>query len=224
MRRVSSFDIFARKTLQRREQGEFIAARAGQASREEGHHRRAAHPGKARGRGQGGRGYAEEGHKHAVVAAEILIGGVPHRPVPVQACQQSAQVIARNGLFEAPAARSPLQRLDDRILVGAVEHMEGRMQRQQPAANLQGGEMGAQQDGAPTPSQGGLEMLEPGDRHQFSEPAFGPPPAERRFDQRDAERGEVGIQQSLALVSESAGKHRLRLVRAMRRRSLARAG
>ena len=91
-------------------------------------------------------------------------------------------------------------RVDDGVLVGAVKHVKGCIQRQQASTDLQGSEMGAEEDDAPPLLQCGLKVFESGERHEFAESSVGSPPTERGFDQRDAERSEVGIQQSMAFA------------------------
>ena len=136
----------------------------------------------------------------------VLVGGVPDRHARVEAGEQGAGVVAGDGALETQAARALHDGFEQGVLVLAVQHVEGGMQRQQPAAQFQGGEMRAQQDHPAAFGARLLQVLEAHHPDPVLERGGAAPPGQRRLDHPFAQRVEVRLQQTLALIFASIRK------------------
>ena len=154
--------VAAGKVLQRRAELDLVAA-AGQAVVGAGDHLGLAHAGDAAGGGDGGRRHPEERHEHRVGGAVILVRRVPDHLAPAQQAHRLADVVAVHGVVDPGAAPLGDQVIEQRVVVGAVNHAETEELAEQAAAHVDAVEVHAQQQHAVPFAAGGFQMLQAAD-------------------------------------------------------------
>src|SRR5690606_31456507 len=110
--------------------------------------------------GDGGGSNTEEGGKYAFLPAIVLVRRIPYRHVVLEAAQHAAHVLAGDGLVEVVFPCPPHGGLEQRVLVAAVEGVEGREQGQQTSSDLQAGEVATEQDYSLATGQGCLQVFQ----------------------------------------------------------------
>ena len=94
--------------------------------------------------------------------------------------------------------------------------LAGDARAQRACTDFQRREMRAEQNRAAAARQRGLQMLFAFEARQLADALVGAPPADRRFEDADADAAEVLAQHRFALGGGSSGRHSSRLRRAMR--------
>ena len=122
-----------------------------------------------------------------MLAAVVLVGGVPHAAVGPQGAQDPAHVPAVDGLPHVPLPPAEHSPVPDLVPARAIHGPERLVPVQQPRPELQGREVPAQQDHAPAPGERPSEVLQPLHAPQCLQALVGAPPGERDLEEGDSD-------------------------------------
>ncbi len=95
----------------------------------------------------------------------------------------------------------------------AVHAVDGMTLAEQGRTDFKRGEMHSHENGTLPCLLGGLQMFEPFDMGQPGKPRLGPPPAHGHFEEGNAGRCEVGLEQALPFVRRQFGEAQLQVAR-----------